>query len=193
MLPLNSTSIRQRSFLSRTKSAAGGLVLGGALLLASHAAPAAPVINSFSYISRAVMTNSGIEPTARGTVLGNLTRRGAVDNQRLTLTVSKLQADTTYHVVVFLDDSVTGTVVPDFDFTTTQGGSSSIPYLKSRHPGRHPLPAAVDPISNLRELDIVNGNGDTVLQADLTRGRSRFWLVLRSPAPGLPRSMVILG
>jgi hypothetical protein len=51
-------------------------------------------------------------------------------------------------------------------------------YIKNL--GAHPLPAALDPISNIRELDIVNSNGDTVLQADLTDSKSFSYSVKRA-------------
>jgi len=164
MLELNRTSIDSRNFIKRSKHLARGLLFGGTLLCLSPAAPASPVINSFSYSFRAAMTNNGVDPDARGTVRGSLSRRGATDNQRLTITASKLETDTTYQLVAVLDDSLDATAVADF--ITDRRGGSSVTYVKSRRPGRHPLLAAVDPISNLRELDVVH-NGDTVLQADL--------------------------
>jgi Ice-binding-like len=164
MLKLNRTSIESRNIMKKTKHLVRGLLLGGILLCVPHAAPASPVINSFSYNFRTAMTNNGVDPDARGTVSGSLSRRGATDSQRLAITASKLETDTTYHLAAFLDDSVTATAVADF--ITDRRGGSSITYVKSTHPGRHPLLAAVDPISNLRELDVIN-NGDTVLQANL--------------------------
>jgi len=174
MLELNKTSIHQRNNINRTKYLVRGLVLGGAILFLAQAAPAA-VVNSFSYSFRAVMTNTSADTNARGTVSGTLTRRGATDSQRLTITVSKLDTNATYHVVAFLDDSSTATNVADF--ITDRRGGSSIAYVKSTHATTHPLPAPADPISNLRELDIVNGNGDTVLQVDLTDPNSFSYAV----------------
>jgi hypothetical protein len=124
------------------------------------------------------MTNSGVEPNALGTVSGNLMRRGATDNQGLKITVSKLNINTTYHLVAFLDGGVAATAVADF--TTDRRGGSSIVYVKSAHTGGQSLPAAVDPITNLRELDIVNTNGNAVLLADMTDPSSFSYSVKRA-------------
>jgi hypothetical protein len=145
-------------------------------LCLSHAAPASPVVNSFSYSFRATFTNTGVDPDARGTVSGSLSRRGARDNQRLAIAASKLDPDTTYHDVAFLGDSGSATDVADF-LTDRRGGSSTT-YVKSTRRVQHPLPAAADPISNLRELDVVI-NGDTILQADLTVPNSFSYSVKR--------------
>lgn len=178
MLELNRTSIDGPNITKKTKHLVRGLLLGGTLLCLSHAAPASPVVNSFSYSFRAAMTNMGVDPDARGTVRGSLSRRGATDNQRLTITVSKLDADTTNHVVAFLVDSVTATNAADF--ITDRRGGSSISYVKSSHPGGHPLLAPLDPISNVRELDIVDRDGDTLLHAALTDSTSISYAVKRA-------------
>ena len=176
MLELNRTSIDSRNIMKKTKHLVRGLLFGGTLLCLSHAAPASPVVNSFSYSFRATFTNAGVDPDARGTVSGSLSRRGATDNQRLAITASKLDTDTTYHDVAFLGDSGSATDVADF--LTNRRGESSTTYVKSTRRVPHPLPAAVDPISNLRELDVVI-NGDTILQADLTVPNSFSYSVKR--------------
>jgi hypothetical protein len=124
------------------------------------------------------LTNSGVDADASGTVKGGLNRRGAVDNQHLIISVSKLDTNATFHLVAFLDDSVTNTAVGDF--TTDRKGKASFHYVKNQ--GANPLPSAVDPISSLRELDVVNANGDTVLQADLTNPKSFSYSVKRAMA-----------
>jgi hypothetical protein len=153
-------------------------LLAAALLVPAHAALAAP-ISSFSYSFRTALTNSGaVDADAKGTVRGSLARRGLADNQHLTITVSKLDVSTLYHVVAFMDDNSGPTAVADF--TTDKHGSATLAYVKSAHPGKHPLPDAVDPVSNVRELDIVNDNGDTVLQADITDADSFSYAVKRA-------------
>ena len=157
MLKLNSTSTGKNKHLVR------GLLFGGALLILAQTAPASPVVNSFSYSFRAAMTNVGVDADALGTVSGNLTRRGVTDRQRLTISASKLDADSTYHVVAVTGDNVAATAA--VDFVTNRRGGSTITYVKNN--GRHPLPAVLDPISNVRELDILNAGSSAVLRADL--------------------------
>jgi len=178
MLELKRTSVHMRNVAMGTKNFVRGLIFGGTVLFLSHAAFATAVINSISYSFKVATTNSGVEPNALGTVSGSLMRRGATDNQGLKITVSKLNTNTTYHLVAFLDGSAAATNVADF--TTDRRGGSSITYANSTHPGGQPLPAAVDPITNLRELDIVNTNGTTVMQADMTDPISFSYSVKRA-------------
>jgi len=174
MLELNRTSTHQHNIFSRTRHLVNGLVFSGALVLAQGAI-GSPVINSFTYAFQATMTNSGVNPNARGTVQGNLNRRGTVDNQHLTISVAKLDANTTYHFAAFLDDSVVPVAT---DFVTDGRGGAFILYVKNQ--GAHPLPDALDPISNIREVDIVNTNGDTVLETDLTDPKTFSYSVRRA-------------
>ena len=177
MIKLNRNSTVRRNTVKRARSLVGAMVLGATVLVLLQAAPASAAVNAFTYNFEAAMIGSGVDPDARGSVHGNLTRRGAVaDNQRLTVTVSKLDTNTTYHLVAFLGDSVTATAVADF--TTDRRGGAFVLYVKNQ--GAHPLPAVVDPISNIRELDVVDSNGDAVLQVDLTGSNKFFYLVRRA-------------
>ena len=142
------------------------LVCGTVLLFLAQASNASPFINSFNYRFKTAVTNSGVEPSARGTVSGTLAQRGAADTQKLTVTVSKLQANTTYHIVAFLADSVDPTAVADF--TTDKKGGANVAFLKSARTVPHPLPDAINPISNIRELDVVDVGGATILQTDIS-------------------------
>src|SRR5437588_4157713 len=144
MLKLKSTATNQPQLLNRTRRLTQSLVLGATILSLSQLANASPAVNSVSYVFRATMTNTVVDSDARGAVQGNLTRRGAVDNQRLKVTVSKLDADSTYHLVAFLGDNVAGTNFGDF-VTDHRGGASM---MAIKHTAAHPLPDAVDPLTN---------------------------------------------
>lgn len=178
MLALNRTSIDRHDLVKNNKHILKGLLFGGTLLCLSHAAPASAAVDSFSYSFKAAMTNPGVDPDARGSVRGSLSRRGATDKQALTITAAKLDANTTHHVVAFVADNVSASDVADFD--TDRRGGSSITYVKSARQVRYPLPDAVDPISDLRELDVLNGNFDAVLQADLVAPTAFSYSVKRA-------------
>jgi hypothetical protein len=155
--------IQNRPFRFGNHSFVGLLVGAGALFFA-HLAPAAALISSFGYTFRTSMTHSSVDPDAFGIVSGTLNRRGtATDNQRLTISASKLNVNTTYYLVAYLGDNATAT--PVADFTTDRLGKAVITYVQTAI--QHLMPTLVNPISNLRELDIVNANGDLVLQSDL--------------------------
>jgi hypothetical protein len=164
------TAVIPTNRLNKISRFARGLLLGSTLLALAGTANAASLVNSVNYVFKTALTNSGVDADATGTVQGSLIRKGAIDNQRLTLKVSKLDADATFHLIAFLDGNAAGTSVADF--TTDTRGSSSIAYTKSTRAGPNPLPGAVDPLTNVRELDVVNDNGLTVLQADLTASKA---------------------
>ncbi len=196
MLEFNKTStVRNKS--GTTNRLISSVLLAGALLLPARALVATPLISSFIYGFNTALTNNGsVDSDARGTVRGSLNRRGVTDNQRLSIAVSKLDAGATYHLVAFLGDNASSTAVADF--TTDSHGSASVAYVKSATPGAHPLPDAVDPISDVRELDVVNTTGDTVLQADLTEAHSFSYSVHRAMdntgfLPGAGGSLVLSG
>ncbi len=170
---------RRRNIFKQTKHLVGSMALGGAVLLLSHDAPAAPVINSFTYSFRASMTNNGsVDPNALGVILGSLNRRGITDIQRLAISASRLDTNTGYQLVAFLDDTATAT--PVTNFVTGRLGTSVIRYVKSARLVGNPLPAILDPISNIRALNVLNGNGDTLLQGNLTRPNSFSYAVTRA-------------
>src|SRR4051812_25355253 len=102
LLKLQTKTRGRCNIINGARQLAMNLVLGGTILYSSHAALAAAVVNSFNYTFRAPMTNSGVDPDARGTVQGSLARRGAVDNQRLTIKATKLDSTATYHLFAFL-------------------------------------------------------------------------------------------
>src|SRR3954452_19262775 len=105
MLELNNTAVQPRSKNRGTKDLVKGLAFGGSLLFLSQMAPAAPAISTFNYAFKANMTNGSADPDARGTIQGNLSSRGTTEKQKLTITVSKLATNATYHNFAFLDES----------------------------------------------------------------------------------------
>jgi hypothetical protein len=165
MLERNRTPADSREVIKSSKHLVTSLLFGGALLLLSHAAPAAPVVNSFNYSFRVAMTNAGLDPDARATAKGNLIRRGSKDIQRLTMSASRLVPESTYHVVAVTGES--DEAMDAVDFITNRRGGSTITYHKNPGNPPHPLPEVMDPLSNLRELGILNADWQAVLMADL--------------------------
>ena len=178
MLKFKLSSVPGRNFFNGTKHLVGSLVVGGVIWFSSHAAPASPVVNSISFNFRSVMTNTGLDPDASGSVGGSFSSRGSKEKQRLTINASGLNNEMTYPLVAFLDDSDTATAVSEL--VTDQRGGLAVNYAKGSLRGPLPLPAALDPLSNVRELDIVDGNGDIILGAHITDGISFSYSVKRA-------------
>jgi hypothetical protein len=165
MLTLIAPSLVRPNIMKNSQHLFAGLLIAGIVLLSSHPASAASVVNSFHYSFRATMTNVGLDPDARATVKGNLIRKGSTDNQKLTITAANLDPDATYHVVAETGDSDEG--MDAVDFVANGNGGSTITYVKNRGHARNALPTVLDPLSNVRELDILNADWQAVLQTDL--------------------------
>ncbi len=136
---------------------------------------------------RAPMTNEGVISNATGKVDLKLNQQGHADNQRLTLTTSKLDSNTVYTLLALLGDDTNLTEVTTF--TTGANGAANLKYVRvgssnghgnGGHPGGLPLPDTLKPLSNVRALVVENVSTQAVLSADLTAPQSLQYLVRRS-------------
>ena len=134
---------------------------------------------------RESMTNSGVIPDATGRVDAKLVRQGHAFNQKLDLKLEHLATNATYHLSALIGDDTNFTNV--VEFTTDDQGAAQLHYRRLGADGNHglghgkiALPTALSPLSDLRELDVVDGNAQTVLSADLTAPDKLHYLVKRS-------------
>ncbi|MBI3852246.1 MAG: DUF3494 domain-containing protein [Verrucomicrobia bacterium] len=127
------------------------------------------------------MLNTGVDPDASGSVNGKLNRQGNASNQRLQISLANLDPNTTYQLAAFIGDDTNSTSVASF--TTDANGAFKVTYVKKSQgkgsAGGQPLPDALHPLRNVRELDIVNGSAQTVLRADLTDPDKLQYLIKR--------------
>ena len=133
------------------------------------------------FISNSRMTNPGIDPNARGQVDVTLNRQGNANNQQLDLSLARLDPDTVYLLVAFIGDDTNATSIAEF--TTDRRGAFRVSYMQKGQGNPSPqmeLPDALNPVCNVRELDIVNSNMETVLQAVLASPDQGRYLVRRS-------------
>jgi hypothetical protein len=178
MIRLNKTTIGAVGIGKNIRGPWAGLVCATAIFLSAPAMFASAVVSSLHYSFKAALTNTGVDTDARGTVSGSLSRRGVTDKQSLKISLSRLDASTPYHVTAFLDDSSSATAVTDF--STERHGRFSTNYVKSTSPKAHHLPDVLDPLTNVRELDIVNDSGVTVSSADITNTASFSYSLVRA-------------
>jgi hypothetical protein len=143
-------------------------ILIGALAMVAtfqcHAARFAPDILRYNLRSTA-LTNNILDPDAAGFITGNVRAKGNVENQLLKVTLTQLDANASYTLVAFTSNSITPTVMTNF--VTSSNGSFAVIYWKrthGKHPGQ-PLPVTLDPVSNLREFQVVNSTNAIVLEA----------------------------
>jgi hypothetical protein len=123
----------------------------------------------FHFIAKSGMVNTSVEPQATGNVSMMLTSQGNADKEQLSLNGTKLNANTAYHLKAFLGDATNATDIADFN--TDSKGSFSLSYFKMTHakPNKKgsTFPDALEPLCNVRELDVVNANTNAVLTAIL--------------------------
>jgi hypothetical protein len=131
---------------------------------------------------RAEMSNTGIDADAAGSVNARLNRQGRANNQRLELSLSGLQPGTTYALFALVGDAASAEQVAEFD--TDADGAALIRFVrKSRgraSPGGDPLPDELNPISDIRSLQVRDGSGEIILSADFTAPRKLQYLVKRA-------------
>ncbi len=122
---------------------------------------------------RATMTGAG-----SGSVEFKRNQQGAADNQRLRISVAELAPDTDYQLLAGTPDGTNVLV-----FTTDSTGSAVLTFVKKNkgkaHPGGELLPPELDPVTDLRWLEVSLGGTQTVLAADLTDPNAFQYLVKR--------------
>ena len=133
------------------------------------------------------MNNPGVIPNATGRIDGKLVRQGKAFNQKFDIDVRHLSANTTYHLSALIGDATNFTHAAEFN--TDDEGSAKLCYRRMGHDGNRGLgygksamPAALNPIHNIRELVVVDTttNAQVVLSADLTAPDKLQYLVKRS-------------
>lgn len=136
------------------------------------------------------MTNNGAEPGASGTVMLRENQQGNANNQTLDLAVSGLAANSEYELMATLASDTSNYVQAD-QLTTDAGGSVQLHYraLGNGHNqghgrGKSPIPAALNPVSQIKGLALFDTNSQPVLTADLTTPNRLIYLIKRSGSSG---------
>jgi len=168
-----------------TKRFLGLLGFISAGLLLSHTTYGAKGGTSIlHWMLHATFTNTDLAPNAIGSVDAKLNQQGNADNQKLNISLGKLDSNTTYTLSAVLGDDTNLTDVTTF--TTDANGAAAFKYshVGSSHGNGHgpgtPLPDALKPISNIRELVVDISSTQEVLRADLTAPDRFQYLVKRA-------------
>lgn len=127
------------------------------------------------------MTNTGVIAGASGQVdihvdLDNKNK----NKQDVHIKLTGLETNTTYQVAALLKDDTNLTQVTEF--TTKEDGNASLHFKddgKAAGKEKHPLPAALNPVGNIHEVQVLNGSGAVVLSADVTSPYKFVYLVER--------------
>ena len=144
-----------------------------------------------NFTSQTAMMNTGVEPgegfgiaDASGQVKVKLISQGNANTEMLEISLANLSHSTTYQLSAYLGDDTNAMSITNF--TTNLKGSFKISYVKKSQGNQNPsvnlLPDALDPLCNVRELDVVNGSTNIVLRAILTDPDQGQYMVKRSMA-----------
>jgi hypothetical protein len=132
-------------------------------------------------MEQTTMADSDVESNAVGSITLKQNKQGHANNQRLTISADSLQNGTTYQLFASLrsDTNLTEVVA----FTTDSHGHVKLKYVKKNNghgnAGGTALPDALNPISDILSLAVVNSATQTVLSADLTAPDHLEYLIKR--------------
>jgi hypothetical protein len=139
--------------------------------------------------------NQGVEPNASGHVQASQNQQGHANNQTLDITAKGLMSGTNYALFALLGSDTSLTSITNF--ITDANGNVTIHYRSVGHghgggKDKIPLPDALNPVSNIRELDIADAGGTVVLAADFTAPDKLHLLVKRNlSANGVSAELMI--
>ena len=138
------------------------------------------------FFVRKAMVSEGLDTNVVGRVDVKRNRQGNADNQRLNITLTKLDTNVTYQLLAVLGDDTEYT--PVTEFTAGPKGSATFRYVsvgasQNTNAGvgrwKTALPAVLDPISDLRALAVADSSTQAVLTADLTVPDKLQYLIKR--------------
>lgn len=152
------------------RSLIGLIVATAALLPHSDMIAAQPTIMHVNF-KTTMTTNGGVgDANDQGQVDVTVTRRNSISNQRLAISLANLEPNTTYQVVALIGDDANQKSVAEL--TTDNRGDYKVLHVKNGKNGtprgRAIVPLVLDPLCNVRELNVLNTNAELVLRAVLT-------------------------
>jgi hypothetical protein len=134
------------------------------------------------WMEKTQMISSGIESNVAGSITAKQNQQGNANNQRLTISLSDLEGNATYQLLATIGTDTNPVVAADLP--ADANGNVLINYIKKANgkgnAGGVALPDVLNPISDIRSLEIVNSSTQTVLSADLTSPDALQYLVKRS-------------
>ena len=136
------------------------------------------------FTSQTEMINTGVESNefggvgASGELKMMLDRDGNTNTQSLDIKLAKLKPNTTYLWSVFIGEGTNQTAIAEF--TTDAKGAFEIKYVIKGSELMAPPYDVLNPMCDIREIDIVNGDEQTVLRAVLADPDSGHYLVNRT-------------
>jgi hypothetical protein len=156
--------------------------LTAALVVTAMAAPAKHGTDILHLFSNTPMTNNGALSNASGSVSVRQNEQGHANNQELDIRAKGLDTNTTYQLLALVNDDTNATQVTNFTSDAKGRGTLLFRQFGNGHGMGHdrvPLPALLNPVSDVRAITIADTNSQAVLSADLTAPNRLEYLVKR--------------
>jgi hypothetical protein len=129
------------------------------------------------------------DPAPRGYIDSKHNKQGNADNQRLKMKLQNLKTETSYQLLAMLGDDTNYTYIKDLE--TDSSGSVNVQYKnigkgKSQGKGKalghqkFALPAALNPVSDIRAMVIADVNTQAVMHVNLGDPEKLHYLVKRN-------------
>jgi hypothetical protein len=182
-LETDSLIMKTSKSLNRVAIACLSILIAGATMVAfSRPGPHGHGTDILHFSIREGMFNDGGVAGAVGVVEASQNQQGHANNQRLSLFLSGLDTNTPYDLFALRDGDTN--LSPVMEFTTDGRGRAALQLrdLGNGHGGGHgkiPLPDLLNPISQIRELDIFDASTQAVLTADFTMPNRLQYLIKR--------------
>jgi hypothetical protein len=157
-------------------------ILTAALVVTAMAAPGMHGTDILHLFSKTTMTNSGVLSSASGSVAVRQNEQGNADNQELDIRAKGLDTNATYQLLALVNDDTNATQVTNF--ASDAKGRAILLYRQFGNGhgmghGRMPLPASLNPVSDVRTITIADTNSQAILSADLTMPNRLEYLIKR--------------
>jgi len=148
----------------------GPLLLSTAIVatcLSTMVASAAPPPRDiFHYFAQETMTNLGVLSNATGRIKIHENSVSKGKPQALTIQLRSMEANTTYQLWARVGSEVSLSLIGTFP---TEGSDKVLfDFREKTNVTTLPLPAGLNPVSDVRQLSIQTTNGQAILDADLT-------------------------
>jgi hypothetical protein len=164
-----------------------GILVAGVALLVTPVRAAQGGTDILHLFLHKALSPTALASNAVGRIELRQNRQGHADNQRLRVQISNLETNAAYQLFAWLGDGTNATYVGPIGSSTN--GLVRLDYwsIASGHGfhagrGHAPLPAVLNPVSQIRALTVTDASTQTVVTADLTLPDTLEYLVKRGLA-----------
>jgi hypothetical protein len=135
------------------------------------------------YMTRNELRTTNDVPVVLGSVRVQVNEQGRSSKQMLDIRVGSLEANTNYNLIALMRDGTNTFVVRDFD--SNDDGRAKLSYMSKGQGkgGKNPVPESLQPLTDLRAVEIHNAATQTVAFAWIADATRFQYLIKRNLTP----------